>query len=83
MLGKIVIAQGSDTLGFGPVYIAVEQGYFKDEGLDVEFVKTDWDGCPTPSCARWRSAAGCRCIGWKKLPASFRTSAASRRPTWM
>jgi NitT/TauT family transport system substrate-binding protein len=37
-LGKIVIAQGSDTLGFGPVYIAVEQGYFKDEGLDAELV---------------------------------------------
>lgn len=26
------------------MFVAQENGYFKDEGLDVEFVKTDWDG---------------------------------------
>jgi NitT/TauT family transport system substrate-binding protein len=28
----------------GPVFVAHERGFFKDEGLDVELVKTDWDG---------------------------------------
>ncbi len=26
-----------------PIFSAYENGYFKDEGLDVELVKTDWD----------------------------------------
>ena len=26
------------------MFVAYEKGFFKDEGLDVEFVKTDWDG---------------------------------------
>lgn len=26
------------------MFVAQEKGFFKDEGLDVEFVKTDWDG---------------------------------------
>ena len=26
------------------MFVAQENGYFKDEGLDVEFVKTDWEG---------------------------------------
>lgn len=26
-----------------PIFVAQERGFFKDEGLDVELVKTDWD----------------------------------------
>ena len=26
------------------MFVAYEKGFFKDEGLDIEFVKTDWDG---------------------------------------
>jgi NitT/TauT family transport system substrate-binding protein len=26
------------------MFVASEKGFFRDEGLDVEFVKTDWDG---------------------------------------
>ena len=25
-------------------FVAYEKGFFEEEGLDVEFVKTDWDG---------------------------------------
>jgi NitT/TauT family transport system substrate-binding protein len=27
-----------------PLFVAVEKGYCKDEGLDVELIATDWDG---------------------------------------
>src|SRR5260221_2870737 len=26
------------------IFVAYEKGFFKDEGLDVELIKTDWDG---------------------------------------
>ena len=36
------IAHGSPWVGWGPLYIAEEKGYFKDEGLEVEVVNFDW-----------------------------------------
>lgn len=38
---KITIAQAVDSLAFLPVYVALSEGYWKDQGLDVElkFVK--------------------------------------------
>lgn len=32
------IAYGSPWIGWGPLYVAQEKGYFKDEGLDVEIM---------------------------------------------
>src|SRR5437899_11643272 len=27
-----------------PIFVAYEKGFYKEEGLDVKLVKTDWDG---------------------------------------
>ena len=37
-LGKVTIAQPSQSLSFSPVLIADKKGFFKDAGLDVEIV---------------------------------------------
>jgi NitT/TauT family transport system substrate-binding protein len=35
---KLVVAEGAHIIGYAPAYIAQDQGYFKDAGLDVEIV---------------------------------------------
>jgi NitT/TauT family transport system substrate-binding protein len=35
---KLVVAEGAHIIGYSPVYIAQDQGYFKDAGLEVEIV---------------------------------------------
>jgi NitT/TauT family transport system substrate-binding protein len=35
---KLVVAEGAHIVGYSPAYIAQDQGYFKDAGLDVEIV---------------------------------------------
>ncbi len=37
------IASGSSWIGWGPLHIAEEKGYFKAEGLEVEVTYFDWD----------------------------------------
>src|SRR5205807_1276484 len=37
-LGKVTIAQPSQSLSFSPVLIADKKGYFRDAGLEVEVV---------------------------------------------
>ena len=41
--GKLKVAYLGLTCE-APIFVAYEQGFFKEEGLDVELVKTDWDG---------------------------------------
>ena len=36
------IAYGSPWIGWGPLYIAEEKGYFTDEGLEVEVTYIEW-----------------------------------------
>ena len=36
------IASGSQWIGWGPLHIAKEKGYFKDEGLEIEVTIFDW-----------------------------------------
>ncbi|HWB51845.1 MAG TPA: ABC transporter substrate-binding protein [Stellaceae bacterium] len=35
---KLVVAEGAHIIGYAPAYIAQDQGYFKDAGVDVEIV---------------------------------------------
>ena len=35
---KLVVAEGAHIIGYAPAYIAQDQGYFKDAGLDVDIV---------------------------------------------
>ncbi|MFT8321448.1 MAG: ABC transporter substrate-binding protein [Bacillus sp. (in: firmicutes)] len=37
-LKKIVIAEPVHLIGYLPIYVAIEEGYFKEEGLDVEMI---------------------------------------------
>ncbi|MGP7816960.1 ABC transporter substrate-binding protein [Niallia sp. 01092] len=37
-LKKIVIAEPVHLIGYLPLYVAIEEGYFKEEGLDVEVI---------------------------------------------
>jgi NitT/TauT family transport system substrate-binding protein len=37
-LKKIVIAEPVHLIGYLPLYVAMEEGYFKEEGLDVEVI---------------------------------------------
>ncbi len=37
---KLVVAEGAHVIGYLPVYIAKDEGYFADEGLDVDIVPT-------------------------------------------
>ena len=37
---KIVIAEVTHSVFYAPLYVAIEKGYFKDEGLDVELILT-------------------------------------------
>ena len=37
---KIVLAEVTHSVFYAPLYVAIEKGYFKDEGLDVELILT-------------------------------------------
>ena len=39
----IKIAYGSPWIGWGPLYIAKEKGYFNDEGIEVEIAFIEWE----------------------------------------
>ena len=49
--GTIRVAHNSNA-GVLPVRIAEEQGYFKDEGLDVEFTKVENIGTLPPALGK-------------------------------
>ena len=38
-LDRLKIGYGSPWVGWGPLYIAAEKGYFEDEGLDVQIIE--------------------------------------------
>lgn len=39
---SLKIAYGSPWIGWGPLYVAQEKGYFEDEGLQVEIAYIEW-----------------------------------------
>ena len=38
---SLKIGYGSPWVGWGPLYIAAEKGYFEDEGLDLQIVRME------------------------------------------
>jgi NitT/TauT family transport system substrate-binding protein len=40
---RVVIAQVGDFFLYAPIYVALDAGYFRDQGLDVEIVSTGGD----------------------------------------
>lgn len=42
-LTKVTIVRSTESLSMGPLFVAAGAGYFKDAGLDVEFVTTRGD----------------------------------------
>ena len=41
-LEKVKVAEVTHSIFYAPFYVALENGYFKDEGLDVEVILTSW-----------------------------------------
>lgn len=39
-LTKVKVAEVAHTIFYAPQYVALEKGYFKDEGLDIDFILT-------------------------------------------
>lgn len=44
---KLVVAEPVHSLGYLPLYVAIEEGFFEDEGLDVEAVTLQGGGAHT------------------------------------
>lgn len=39
-LNKIKVAEVTHSIFYAPQYLAIEKGYFKDEGIDIELILT-------------------------------------------
>ena len=39
-LTKVKVAEVAHTIFYAPQYVALEKGYFKDEGLDIDLILT-------------------------------------------
>ena len=37
-LTKIKVSEVAHTIFYAPMYVAIEKGYFKDEGIDIELI---------------------------------------------
>ena len=44
---ELVVAEPGHSLGYLPLYVAIDEGYFEDEGLDVEVVTLQGGGAHT------------------------------------